>query len=197
MKQKSEKQNEENLSKEIDKEYEDLNGYEEFEDYDEYLDEDFYYNFEENYNDYDFEEYKMHEKQSLIDEINEFANDKVEKNKTYEQYILEKTNEEELISFLGPQIITKKPEEISKIKKDIKKYIIKKKNEIAKENIIYMPDHIIKEIKNAPQDGIIEIDIEEDIQEVLNIAKYDILKRFGLAFMDMNADKVIITYTTN
>ena len=197
MKRKSEKQNEENLSKEIDKEYEDLNGYEEYEDYDEYLDEDFYYNFEENYNDYDFEEYKMHEKQSLIDEINEFANDKVEKNKTYEQYILEKTNEEELISFLGPQIITKKPEEISKIKKDIKKYIIENQNEIAKENIIYMPDHIIKEIKNAPQDGIIEIDIEEDIQEVLNIAKYDILKRFGLAFMDMNADKVIITYTTN
>ena len=134
-------------------------------------DEDLDYDFEEEYEDYDFEDFEdfeeneLEERQALIEEINEFANDNVEENKTYEEYVKEK-NEEELFTFLGPQIITKTPEEIDEIKKNIKKYILENQREIVKENMIYMPDSVINEIQNTAQNGIIEIDLEEDIQEI-------------------------------
>ena len=102
-------------------------------------DEDLDYDFEEEYEDYDFEDFEdfeeneLEERQALIEEINEFANDNVEENKTYEEYVKEK-NEEELFTFLGPQIITKTPEEIDEIKKNIKKYILENQREIVKEN---------------------------------------------------------------
>ena len=160
-------------------------------------DEDLDYDFEEEYEDYDFEDFEdfeeneLEERQALIEEINEFANDNVEENKTYEEYVKEK-NEEELFTFLGPQIITKTPEEIDEIKKNIKKYILENQREIVKENMIYMPDSVINEIQNTPQNGIIEIDLEEDIQEILKIAKYDLLRKFGMTFMSLKGNKVII-----
>ncbi len=160
-------------------------------------DEDLDYDFEEEYEDYDFEDFEdfeeneLEERQALIEEINEFANDNVEENKTYEEYVKEK-NEEELFTFLGPQIITKTPEEIDEIKKNIKKYILENQREIVKENMIYMPDSVINEIQNTAQNGIIEIDLEEDIQEILKIAKYDLLRKFGMAFMSLKGNKVII-----
>ena len=160
-------------------------------------DEDLDYDFEEEYEDYDFEDFEdfeeneLEERQALIEEINEFANDNVEENKTYEEYVKEK-NEEELFTFLGPQIITKTPEEIEEIKKNIKKYILENQREIVKENMIYMPDSVINEIQNTAQNGIIEIDLEEDIQEILKIAKYDLLRKFGMAFMSLKGNKVLI-----
>ena len=160
-------------------------------------DEDLDYDFEEEYEDYDFEDFEdfeeneLEERQALIEEINEFANDNVEENKTYEEYVKEK-NEEELFTFLGPQIITKTPEEIDEIKKNIKKYILENQREIVKENMIYMPDSVINEIQNTAQNGIIEIDLEEDIQEILKIAKYDLLRKFGMAFMSLKGNKVLI-----
>lgn len=178
-------------------------------------DENLDYNFEEDFNDYDFEddeyysdydyedfddfedyenfeEYEVQQKEAIIEEIKEIANDKVEQNKTYEQYVQEKRNEDELLPFLGPQIIIKTSEEINQIKKDLKKYIIEKQEEILKENMIYMPDSVIQEIANAPKNGIIEIDFEEDISEIVKIVKYELLKNFGMAFIGMQANKVII-----
>ena len=169
-------------------------------------DENLDYNFEEDFNDYDFEddeyysdydyedfeEYELQQRETIIEEIKEIANDKVEKNKTYEQYIQEKKNENELLPFLGPQIITKTSEEINQIKKDLKKYIIENQEEILRENMIYMQDSVIQEIKNAPKNGIIEIDFEEDISEVLKIIKYELLKNFGMAFIGMQENRVVI-----
>ena len=160
------------------------------------------YNFDEDFNDYDdyeefddyedYEEYELQQREAILEEIKEIANDKVEKNKTYEQYVKEKRNEDELLPLLGPQIITKATEEIEKIKKDLRKYIIENQNEILKENIIYMPDSVIKEIENTPENGIIEIDFEEDISEIVKIIKYELLKNFGMAFIDMQGNKVVI-----
>ena len=178
-------------------------------------DENLDYNFEEDFNDYDFEddeyysdydyedfddlddyenfeEYELQQRETIIEEIKEIANDKVEQNKTYEQYVQEKRNEDELLPFLGPQIITKTSEEINQIKKDLKKYIIENQEEILRENMIYMPDSVIQEIKNAPKNGIIEIDFEEDISEVLKIIKYELLKNFGMVFIGMQENKVVI-----
>ena len=67
-------------------------------------DENLDYNFEEDFNDYDFEddeyysdydyedfeEYELQQRETIIEEIKEIANDKVEENKTYEQYVQEK-----------------------------------------------------------------------------------------------------------
>ena len=58
--------------------------------------------------------------------------------------------------------MTKTSEEINQIKKDLKKYIIENQEEILRENMVYMPDSVIQEIKNAPKNGIIEIDFEEE-----------------------------------
>ena len=180
--------------------------------------EDLDYNFEEDFNDYDFEdeedysdydfnefddcddfedfenleEYELQQREAIIEEIKEIANDKVEKNKTYEQYVQERKEEEELLPFLGPQIITKTPEEINQIKKDLKKYIIENQEEILRENMIYMPENVIQEIKNTSQNGIIEVDLEEDISEIVKIIKYEPLKSFGMAFISMQGNKVII-----
>ena len=164
---------------EDDEEYSDYD-YEDFEDY-------------EDFDDYEnFEEYELEQREAIIEEIKEIANDKVEKNKTYEKYVQKKKKEEELLTFLGPQIITKTPEEIEQIKKDLKKYIIENQEEILRENMIYMPENVIQEIKNTPQNGIIEIEFEEDISEIVKIVKYELLKNFGMAFIGMHGNKVII-----
>ena len=165
---------------------------EDFDDYDIEDDEDYSdYDYEdfEDYEDFDeyenFEEYELEKREAIIEEIKEIANDKVEKNKTYEKYVQERKKEEELLPFLGPQIITKTPEEIKQIKKDLKKYIIENQEEILRENMIYMPESVIQEIKNTPQNGIIEIEFEEDISEIVKIVKYELLKNFGMAFIGM------------
>lgn len=174
---------------------EDKEEFEEFEDFDEYddfLDDDF--DLEEDYDDFDFEdleEYEQQERQAIIEEVKEIANDKVEKNKVFEQYVEEK-DEERLLPFLGPHVVTKKPEEIEKISENLKKYIIENQKEILRENIKYMPDSIIEEIQNVSENGIVEIDFEEDISQIVKIAKYELLKRFGMAFMSVEDNKVII-----
>lgn len=170
-------------------------------------DENLDYNFEEDFNYYDFEdfddyedfeeyekleEYELQQRESIIEEIKEIANDKVEQNKTYEQYVQEKRNEDELLPFLGPQIMTKTSEEINQIKKDLKKYIIENQEEILRENMVYMPDSVIQEIKNAPKNGIIEIDFEEDISKIVKIVKYELLKNFGMVFIGLQENKVVI-----
>ena len=83
---------------------EEIEDYEE--DYDEYYDDCDLEDFE------NFEEFDLQQREAIIEEIKEIADDKVEKNKTYEQYVEEKRNEDELLPFLGPQIITKTSEEM-------------------------------------------------------------------------------------
>lgn len=163
---------------------EEIEDYEE--DYDEYYDDCDFEDFK------NFEEFELQQKETIIEEIKEIADDKVEKNKTYEQYVEEKRNEDELLPFLGPQIITKTSEEIEKTKKDLKKYLIENQKEMLKENMIYMPDSVIKAIKDAPQNGIIEINFEKDISEIIKIVKYELLKKFGMAFIGIQGNKVVI-----
>ena len=87
---------------------------------------------------------------------------------------------------------TKENIKIQQIKKDLKKYIIENKKKILKKNMIYMPENVIQEIKNTSQNGIIEVDLEEDISEIVKIIKYEPLKSFGMAFISMQGNKVII-----
>lgn len=188
MSQKKQKSNkDESLDYNFEEDFNDYD-FEDDEDYSDYDYEDF-----DDFEDYEnFEEYELQQRETIIEEIKEIANDKVEKNKTYEQYVQEKKNEDELLPFLGPQIITKTSEEINQTKYNLKKYIIENQEEILKENMIYMPDSVIQEIANAPKNGIIEIDFEENISEIVKIIKYELLKNFGMAFIGMQANKVII-----
>ena len=76
-----------------------------------FIEEDNYYyedDFEEEY-----EENLNEEREEVIEIINEMANDKVKKNKTFEQYLDEK-NDMECNAFLVPQIFMKTAEEISR-----------------------------------------------------------------------------------
>lgn len=142
---------------------------------------------------YDFEELEEQSKQEIIEEIKKIANDKIDKQKTYEQYINER-KEEEIIPFLGPCVITYTQEEIEKTKKDLKKYIIENQKEILKNNMIYMTNDNIKEIEKIPEDGIIQIGFNESINKIMETRKYHILKNFGLVFMEAKDEKLIIHF---
>ena len=158
--------------------------------FEEEYDEDFYSECDKYY---DFEELEEQSKQEIIEEIKKIANDKIDKQKTYEQYINER-KEEEIIPFLGPCVITYTQEEIEKTKKDLKKYIIENQKEILKNNIIYMTNDNIKEIEKIPEDGIIEIGFNESINKIMETRKYHILKNFGLVFMEAKDEKLIIHF---
>jgi len=145
--------------------------------------------------DFDFEEdiFSPEQKQELIDEMKEICEDRIEKNKKFEQYFLEKDNQEKL-KFLGPQAIFKTPEEMSNIQNNIDEYILENYNQIVKENMIYMQEDIIEIIKQVPSNGLIEKDLEENtVEQIIEImSKYMILRNFGMAFMDYKNDKFII-----
>ena len=158
--------------------------------FEEEYDEDFYSEYDKYY---DFEELEEQSKQEIIEEIKKIANDKIDKQKTYEQYINER-KEEEIIPFLGPCVITYTQEEIEKTKKDLKKYIIENQKEILKNNMIYMTNDNIKEIEKIPEDGIIEIGVNESINKIMETRKYHILKNFGLVFMEAKDEKLIIHF---
>ena len=158
--------------------------------FEEEYDEDFYSEYDKYY---DFEELEEQSKQEIIEEIKKIANDKIDKQKTYEQYINER-KEEEIIPFLGPCVITYTQEEIEKTKKDLKKYIIENQKEILKNNMIYMTNDNIKEIEKIPEDGIIEIGFNESINKIMETRKYHILKNFGLVFMEAKDEKLIIHF---
>ena len=158
--------------------------------FEEEYDEDFYSECDKYY---DFEELEEQSKQEIIEEIKKIANDKIDKQKTYEQYINER-KEEEIIPFLGPCVITYTQEEIEKTKKDLKKYIIENQKEILKNNMIYMTNDNIKEIEKIPEDGIIEIGFNESINKIMETRKYHILKNFGLVFMEAKDEKLIIHF---
>ena len=158
--------------------------------FEEEYDEDFYSEYDKYY---DFEELEEQSKQEIIEEIKKIANDKIDKQKTYEQYINER-KEEEIIPFLGPCVITYTQEEIEKTKKDLKKYIIENQKEILKNNMIYMTNDNIKEIEKIPEDGIIQIGFNESINKIMETRKYHILKNFGLVFMEAKDEKLIIHF---
>lgn len=158
--------------------------------FEEEYDEDFYSECDKYY---DFEELEEQSKQEIIEEIKKIASDKIDKQKTYEQYINER-KEEEIIPFLGPCVITYTQEEIEKTKKDLKKYIIENQKEILKNNMIYMTNDNIKEIEKIPEDGIIEIGFNESINKIMETRKYHILKNFGLVFMEAKDEKLIIHF---
>lgn len=158
--------------------------------FEEEYDEDFYSECDKYY---DFEELEEQSKQEIIEEIKKIANDKIDKQKTYEQYINER-KEEEIIPFLGPCVITYTQEEIEKTKKDLKKYIIENQKEILKNNMTYMTNDNIKEIEKIPEDGIIEIGFNESINKIMETRKYHILKNFGLVFMEAKDEKLIIHF---
>ncbi len=156
-----------------------------------FIEEDNYYyedDFEEEY-----EENLNEEREEVIEIINEMANDKVKKNKTFEQYLDEK-NDMECNTFLVPQIFMKTAEEMEKTQENTKKYILENYDTILKENIKYLPENIIKLIKDMPETGWKEIDLEEfkTANELLKMQEYFMLKQFGMAFIESKNEKLII-----
>lgn len=145
---------------------------------------------------YDFEgdeeDIFLQEQEELISEIKKKANDKVKKGKKFEEYLFDKS-EEELMLFLGPQVIMNSQEELQIIKKDIKQYVLKNYKEIIKENMKYMPKYIIEIIKHTPSNGILEKKLEpSSMEELFEITKYFLLQQYGMAFIGHENEKITI-----
>ena len=152
---------------------------------------------EENYYDEeDIEEYDEileEERKKLIEDIKEMSKDKVKKNKTFEEYLLD-TKDEERIRFLFPQIFMDLEKEIKINQEDIKKYILENYDTILKENIKYMPKYVIECIKKTPVNDLIEINLDDkNEQELIDIHRYFFLKLSGMAFMECKNNKLVIS----
>lgn len=156
-------------------------------------------NFEqENYYEEDMEEYEEvldEEMEKIIEDIKYIATDKVEKNKTFEEYFGTRSNEEQ-IKFLFPQLImyTKKEVEVIMKQKDIKKYILENYDTILKEKLKYFPKDLIKFIKKLPIDGFVEMELDiKSIQVMAAVHKYFMLGAIGIVFMEYKNDKLLIS----
>ena len=152
---------------------------------------------EENYYDEeDIEEYDEileEERKKLIEDIKEMSKDKVKKNKTFEEYLLD-TKDEERIRFLFPQIFMDPEKEIKINQEDMKKYILENYDTILKENIKYMPKYVIECIKKTPVNDLIEINLDDkNEQELIDIHRYFFLKLSGMAFMECKNNKLVIS----
>jgi len=154
--------------------------------YDDDFDEDMYWDDDD---DFDFEE---EQKQDLIEDLRELATDRVKPNKKIEQY-MEDYPEDEILAFLGPQGVMKTTEEIEEKEKHVKQYIIQNYDNIMKENLVYLPTQLIKTIQDMPSTGVIKQNLEErTFQEVLELQAYFLLKGFGIAFIAIKGDEIII-----
>lgn len=147
--------------------------------------------FDEDFWDEDFIDEEMEEKRELLEELKEIMNDKVEKNKTFEQYIDEKSDDE-LVIFLGPSMAMETQEKLSEIQNNLREYVLENYNELIKKNLIYMPKTTIEEISKIPSNGIIELNVEKNINEIFEFAKYNLLKQFGIAFAEYKEGKILI-----
>lgn len=147
--------------------------------------------FDEDFWDEDFIDEEREEKQELLEELKEVIHDKVEKNKTFEQYIDEKSDDE-LVTFLGPSMAMETQEKLSEIQNNLREYVIENYNELIKKNLIYMPKTTIAEISKIPSNGIIELNVEKNINEIFEFAKYNLLKQFGIAFAEYKEGKILI-----
>ena len=143
----------------------------------------------------EYEEVLDEEMEKIIEDIKYIATDKVEKNKTVEEYFGARSNEEQ-IKFLFPQLImyTKKEVEVIMKQKDIKKYILENYDTILKEKLKYFPKDLIKFIKKLPIDGFVEMELDiKSIQVMAAVHKYFMLGAIGIVFMEYKNDKLLIS----
>ena len=148
--------------------------------------------YDEEIEDYYEDEAIEEERRLLIKELKEIANDRVEKNKKFEEYISNK-NEMELYVLIGLQAVFMKQEEIQSIQKNTKKYVIENLNNIIRENMVYMSENIIRIINKMPASGFKEIYIEEcNAKELIEIRDYYFLKQLGMAFLESKDTKIKI-----
>ena len=150
--------------------------------------------FMDNDDSFDLEEEELfdEERQEIINAMIETANDKIKKNKTFEEYIAEK-EEIKVMVFLALLLMTGTEEKVKEIQKDVKKYMLENREEILKQNIKYMPKYIIEIIKNTPNSGMIELDLKTSaMEDILEIQKYFLLKQFGMAFIGHKNKKITI-----
>ncbi len=148
------------------------------------------------YDEEDMEEYDdflEEEREKVIEDIKEMSKDKVKKNKTFEEYILD-TNAEEQMRFLFPQIIMNTEEKTKLNQEDMKKYILENYDTILKENMKYMPKYVMECIRKFPANGFIEINLDNsNMQELMDIHRYFLLKLSGMAFMECKNNKLVIS----
>lgn len=162
-----------------DDDYYDIDGYD--------IDEDDYEEIDEQY-----EGLLEEEKRELINEIKNMATDKVNENKTFEQYISEKENNS-LMTFLALTVIMSPEIALKEINKSAKKYIIENYENVLKEDMKYMPDEIISKINDFPEDGFLKIDMDKSkIEDLSEVTKYFLLKQLGIAFIGKKDNNIII-----
>lgn len=140
----------------------------------------------------EYEEMYAKDKKELIEEFEKSADDNIIKGKKFEEYVEEKEGVQ-LIAFLGTQTVTKNNEELEKILKEPKKYILENYEEILKENIKHMPEYVINLIKETNTSGIIEKDLKEiRLKELEKLYEYFSLKPYGMAFISCKDKKLTI-----
>lgn len=140
----------------------------------------------------EYEEMYAKDKKELIEEFERSADDNIVKGKKFEEYVEEKEGVQ-LIAFLGTQTVTKNNEELEKILKEPKKYILENYEEILKENIKHMPEYVINLIKETNTSGIIEKDLKEiRLKELEKLYEYFSLKPYGMAFISCKDKKLTI-----
>ena len=142
--------------------------------------------------DSEYEDVFKNDKKELIEEFEKLADDKIAKNKKFEDYVEEKEGIE-LIAFLGTKAVTESSEKLEKIFKEPKNYILENYEEILKENIKYLPEYVIELIKETDSSGIIEKDLNEaKLEELEKIYEYFSLKPYGMAFIGCENKKITI-----
>lgn len=128
----------------------------------------------------------------IIEEIREVADDKVSKNKTFEDYI-KGMSDIKKFNFLGPQAVFMKENERNQVINNVSEYISKNYKTILKENLKYMPKDLIEFLKTVPDSGIKEIGLKNkfpsDIDEIMK--KYT-LNIFLIAFWQLKGMKLLI-----
>lgn len=132
-------------------------------------------------------EQEQEELKEAIKEVRNQIKDKVQKDKTFEQYLKEKT-EEELKAITT--MYSKKSEE-KEVKKDVKS-ILQNRKELFKANIETMTTAQIEALKKLLKTGYKEIKIanEEELDNIINT--YFPTKLFGILFAKIQDKKIIL-----
>ena len=139
-----------------------------------------------------YEELQEEMLEEILEELEQIANDKVQKNKKYEEYIKDKKFEE-LVSFFAPGSIALANEGNNPIeipKNEINQYILDNREEILRNNLSYVPEKVWETLEEMKETSWIEMEVESN--EVLpKLQAFTFLKQIGIAFAEYQYRKMI------
>ncbi len=139
-----------------------------------------------------YEEFQEQMLEELLEELKQMANDKVQKDKKYEEYIKDK-KWEELVAFFALGSIALGNEGRNPIQmpqNEIKQFLLDNREEILRNNLSYVPETVWKTLEEMKETSLIEIQVETD-KVVPQIEPFIFLKQIGIAFAEYQYRKVI------